>query len=239
MDIIEQKGIYNQKLSGFRKGHSTTTLLLKLNDDIPNAIKNGKVTLAILAKVFENSWLQLNTFERTPYHRVLKEAIYYICSEITYQTINSLLKSIRKHPSRYRLTLVFRKEVFLDQYSSTCTREPSPPTGKAIFFMRIIPCSSPLNWLVISGISCRRIRNDCKAYRDMFLWTYFWCPFPYISTKIDNNVIKLSIETELVAPRPLFCEEEMIEVEEKRDEQFKLDFPTEHDLPQPIFQAPN
>ena len=25
----------------------------------------------------------------------------------------------------------------------------------------------------------------------MFLCTYFWCPFPYISTKIDNNVIKI------------------------------------------------
>ena len=46
---IESKSIYLQKQSGFRKCHSTTTLLLKLRDNIKNAMKNGEVTIAIFA----------------------------------------------------------------------------------------------------------------------------------------------------------------------------------------------
>ena len=35
--------------SGFRKGHSTTTALLKFKDDLTKAMKNGEITLAIFA----------------------------------------------------------------------------------------------------------------------------------------------------------------------------------------------
>ena len=38
-----------QKQSKFRKCHLTTTLLLKLRDNIKNAMKNGEVTIAIFA----------------------------------------------------------------------------------------------------------------------------------------------------------------------------------------------
>ena len=48
-EIIEREMIYDQQQSGFRKGHSTTTILLKLKDDIVSAMKKGEVTLAILA----------------------------------------------------------------------------------------------------------------------------------------------------------------------------------------------
>lgn len=48
-DFIELKAIYHDKQSGFRKGHSTTTLLLKLKDDILNAMRKGEVTLSIFA----------------------------------------------------------------------------------------------------------------------------------------------------------------------------------------------
>ena len=48
-EIIEHEMIYDQKQSGFKKGHSTTTILLKLKNDISNAMKKGEVTLAILA----------------------------------------------------------------------------------------------------------------------------------------------------------------------------------------------
>ena len=48
-EIIEGEMIYDQQQSGFRKGHSTTTILLKLKDDIVKAMKKGEVTLAILA----------------------------------------------------------------------------------------------------------------------------------------------------------------------------------------------
>ena len=49
-----QEFIYNQCLlhdtqSGFRKGHSTTTALLKFKDDISKAMKKGEITLAVFA----------------------------------------------------------------------------------------------------------------------------------------------------------------------------------------------
>ena len=46
---IESKSIYLEMQSGFRKCHSTTTLLLKLRDRIKQAMRKGEVTLAIFA----------------------------------------------------------------------------------------------------------------------------------------------------------------------------------------------
>ena len=48
-EIIEGEKIQNQQQSGFRKDHSITTILLKLNEDIVKAMKKGEVTLVILA----------------------------------------------------------------------------------------------------------------------------------------------------------------------------------------------
>jgi len=48
-DQIESKSLYDDQQSGFRKGHSTTTILLRLKDDILQAMKKGEITLAILA----------------------------------------------------------------------------------------------------------------------------------------------------------------------------------------------
>jgi len=36
-------------MSGFRRGHSTTTLLMKLRDDIISSIKNSEVTMMVMA----------------------------------------------------------------------------------------------------------------------------------------------------------------------------------------------
>ena len=47
-NYIEVKASYNLTQSGFRKGHSTSTLLLKLRDDIIRAMNTNKVTLGIL-----------------------------------------------------------------------------------------------------------------------------------------------------------------------------------------------
>ena len=47
-NYIEVKTSYNLTQSGFRKGRSTSTLLLKLRDDIIRAINTSKVTLGIL-----------------------------------------------------------------------------------------------------------------------------------------------------------------------------------------------
>ena len=45
---IEICSLYNDTQSGFRKGHSTTTILLKLRDDIRKAMNKSEVTLSIL-----------------------------------------------------------------------------------------------------------------------------------------------------------------------------------------------
>ena len=41
--FLEVKAHYNQTQSGFRKGHSTTTLLLKFRDDIKRAMNTSEV----------------------------------------------------------------------------------------------------------------------------------------------------------------------------------------------------
>ena len=55
-NYIEVKANYNLTQSGFRKGHSTITLLLKLRNDIKCAMNTSEVTLEILldfSKVFD------------------------------------------------------------------------------------------------------------------------------------------------------------------------------------------
>ena len=46
--FIESSTIYNTTQSGFRKGHSTTTMLLKMRDDIRKAMNKSEVTLSVL-----------------------------------------------------------------------------------------------------------------------------------------------------------------------------------------------
>ena len=46
-NIIEKKLIYHHYQSGYRKNHSTATLLAKLRDDIKEAMKSSEITLAV------------------------------------------------------------------------------------------------------------------------------------------------------------------------------------------------
>ena len=46
--FIEKQNIYDVNQSGFRKGHSTNTLLLKLRDDIRKAMNKSEMTLSVL-----------------------------------------------------------------------------------------------------------------------------------------------------------------------------------------------
>ena len=46
--FLEVKTHYNKAKSGFRKGPSATTFLLKLRDDIKHAMNTSEVTLGIL-----------------------------------------------------------------------------------------------------------------------------------------------------------------------------------------------
>ena len=48
-DFIEKSCTYKSTMSGFRRSHSTTTLLLKIRDDILKAMKKGELTLAIFS----------------------------------------------------------------------------------------------------------------------------------------------------------------------------------------------
>ena len=43
----EKKIIYHHYQSGYRKSHSTLTILIKLRDDINRAMKKGEVTLTV------------------------------------------------------------------------------------------------------------------------------------------------------------------------------------------------
>ena len=47
--FIEAQSLYKTKMSGFRKGHSTTTLLMKLKSDITTSLKKGEASLLVLA----------------------------------------------------------------------------------------------------------------------------------------------------------------------------------------------
>ena len=54
-NFIETNNIYSPTQVGYRRNHSTNTILIKMRDDILNAMNKGKVTLSILAdfsKVF-------------------------------------------------------------------------------------------------------------------------------------------------------------------------------------------
>ena len=48
-NFITTQCIYKDTMAGFRKSHSTTTLLLKIRDDILKAMSRGEVTLAVFA----------------------------------------------------------------------------------------------------------------------------------------------------------------------------------------------
>ncbi|KAL9962520.1 hypothetical protein ACROYT_G031627 [Oculina patagonica] len=49
VEFIETRTIFKDNISGYRKGHSTTTVLLGIKDDILHAMKRGELTLMILA----------------------------------------------------------------------------------------------------------------------------------------------------------------------------------------------
>ena len=49
VNFIELNQSLKQTISGFRKGHSTTTVLLRIRDDIIRALKKGELTLMVLA----------------------------------------------------------------------------------------------------------------------------------------------------------------------------------------------
>ena len=49
VEFIDTHKIFQNSICGFRKGHSTATVLLKIKDDIMKAMKRGEVTLLVTA----------------------------------------------------------------------------------------------------------------------------------------------------------------------------------------------
>ena len=47
-DYIEKSSVYNSTQSGFWRGHSTQTLLLKFRDDIQKALKRNEITMSVM-----------------------------------------------------------------------------------------------------------------------------------------------------------------------------------------------
>ena len=66
IDYIESRTLFKDNISGFRKGHSTTTVLLGIRDDIVRAMKRGEVTLMVLADFSK-------AFDTIKYKTVLKK----------------------------------------------------------------------------------------------------------------------------------------------------------------------
>ena len=66
IDYIESRTLFKDNISGFRKGHSTTMVLLGIRDDIVHAMKCGEVTLMVLADFSK-------AFDTIKYKTVLKK----------------------------------------------------------------------------------------------------------------------------------------------------------------------
>jgi hypothetical protein len=48
VEHIDSQKLLKENISGFRKGHSTTTVLIDIRDDVLRAMKRGEVTLMVL-----------------------------------------------------------------------------------------------------------------------------------------------------------------------------------------------
>ena len=88
-------------MSGFRKSHSTTTILLKLRDDILKSMNRSEITMAIFAdysKAFDtvNHSAILENLIKLGFDKVsVKLICSYLCERYQYVQINE--KSLSKN----------------------------------------------------------------------------------------------------------------------------------------------
>lgn len=84
-EFIENQLVYNMTQSGFRKSHSTLTILTKFRDDIQAAMKKGEVTLAVFtdySKAFDT--LHFKTLlKRLHQQNFSKSFLYWVCEYLT------------------------------------------------------------------------------------------------------------------------------------------------------------
>ena len=66
IEYIDRHSIFHERISGYRKGHSTTTVLLRFRDDILRAMKRGELTMAIFTDFSK-------AFDTVDYARMVKK----------------------------------------------------------------------------------------------------------------------------------------------------------------------
>ena len=100
-DYIEHQALYNDTQSGFRKGHSTTSILLKLRDDIQKAMNKSEVTLAVLidySKAFDtiDHNLLLEKLSKLNFsNHTLKLISSYLTNRKQYVQVDDKLSSVK------------------------------------------------------------------------------------------------------------------------------------------------
>ena len=98
-EYIERTSIYNSTQSGFCKGHSTQTLLLKFRDDIQKALNKNEITMSVLIAYSK-------AFDTIEHEMLIKKLVNFNFS-------NSSIKSI--------LATEFHRVVFLALFFLTYT----------------------------------------------------------------------------------------------------------------------
>ena len=104
-DYIEKSSIYNTTQSGFRKGHSTSTMLLKFRDDIRKALNRNEVTMSVLIDYSK-------AFDTIDHQILLKKLVSLNLSNSSIKIIMSYLTSRHQYvqiddQSSYRLPIYF------------------------------------------------------------------------------------------------------------------------------------
>ena len=100
LNYIEKSAVYNPTRSGFCKGHSTTTLLLKFRNDIRKALNWNEITISVLidySKAFDTinhktlleKLVSLNFSKRT-----IKIIMSYLTNRHQYEQIDDQISPI-------------------------------------------------------------------------------------------------------------------------------------------------
>ena len=80
--FIERESVYHQYQSGYRKNHSTATLLLKLHDDTKKAMKSSEFTIAIFtdySKVFGTTdFKKMHIFSSVINNKSMQSSTFFI-----------------------------------------------------------------------------------------------------------------------------------------------------------------
>ena len=117
LNYIEKSAVYNPTQSGFRKGHSTITLLLKFRDDIWKAFGHNEIISVLIdySKVFDviNQKAHLEKLVSLNFsNRMIKNIISYLTNQNYYVQIDDQTSHLN-----LQFTFEFPKKVSWVQFS--------------------------------------------------------------------------------------------------------------------------